>query len=958
MKKAKVILAAGLTLLMAASPLTSFAETAAASADHGDGLQSIEAPVRAYENRECGDRLTFEIKDKILYINGTGDMDNWIDAYNWAVSSAVSPFYLRHDYISSAVVADGVTSIGDYAFQGCELNNISLPATVRSIGSYAFYDCQSLKTLVINDGCTTIKDNAFRLTTDLKTLTIPASVKYIGENAFCDSTVKDIYYLGSEADWKKIDNKAEIPSGAVIHYSSTYDQSFDWDEATKTLTIKSKGAMADNKPYTAHKSDAEHLIIKSGTTYIGAEAFKDYTAVKYVTLPHSLTGIGKDAFKGCTSLIHVYYAGSKEEYDKLNIEKGVYDGRGLMHYATEAGDRWPIANAQQVFYDEDDHKVSWENSYSIYNAHEGNMNILRRAGEFINTGFKRLISGTWTGSCNGMSLLECAQINGQIDIRRAAGITDKHGMLSQYGYDHFDSSEGLYVAKGNQRLVDMIEKAQWAQFSYELDKSEVKIDANEAKDSLTGNDYPLMLGIETPTGGHAVVIPPHSKAIDKGNGAYEIYVDDTNAPQIDRDMVEDKWIRSVVNGPRSYLRIKDGHYSLYQYSSDENKYVEAYTNRSAWTFGTWFHFYDIRKLPSDFFSGSEYSLSGPDQSFYVSGGSNFSVVSESGETMLNVKNGEMTMKSDDTSIVSFTGAASSSASQGDTFAYRLPVGKYNVISTGSSFKIFKAGDSDRKTAYAEINGVTKVAIDDSTNSFDVYNTGSGSEQITEYKSYNGGDNYKEISGNLHGESSIITKDKGKDLSWQSTSPLGSISVDEGLTDDFPFTDIDDSHWAIKAVKWAISQKITAGTSAATFSPGKMCSRAEIVTFIWRSCGSPEPVTTRNPFRDVKSSDYYYKAVLWAEQSAITSGTSEGVFSPDAECSRAEAVTFIYRAKGYPAGMSAVSFKDVVRDSFYYNAVSWAVAENITAGKGDNRFAPDDSCSRAEIVSFLYRARDL
>ena len=152
--------------------------------------------------------------------------------------------------------------------------------------------------------------------------------------------------------------------------------------------------------------------------------------------------------------------------------------------------------------------------------------------------------------------------------------------------------------------------------------------------------------------------------------------------------------------------------------------------------------------------------------------------------------------------------------------------------------------------------------------------------------------------------------------------------------------------------------ITAGKGNNTFKPNDKRTRGEIVTFLWRSAGSPEPKTTVNPFKDVKEKDFYYKAVLWAVENDITAGKGEGTFKPGDKCTRGEAVTFMWRAEGEPAAGSSGAFKDVASGAFYEKAVGWAVENSITAGKGEGTFKPSDKCSRAEIVSFLYRGRNL
>ena len=185
---------------------------------------------------------------------------------------------------------------------------------------------------------------------------------------------------------------------------------------------------------------------------------------------------------------------------------------------------------------------------------------------------------------------------------------------------------------------------------------------------------------------------------------------------------------------------------------------------------------------------------------------------------------------------------------------------------------------------------------------------------------------------------------------------GTVAIKIGQT--MNFIDVKTTDYFYNSVKWAVGKNITNGTSSTTFSPYKSCTRAEIVTFLWRAAGSPEPTTTRNPFRDVNAVTHssYYKAILWASQKGITSGTSTTAFSPDQVCTRAQIVTFLYRYAGKPSGYYSNPFKDVsaTNEASYYKAILWASGKGITTGSSPTTFSPYASCNRAEAVTFLYR----
>ena len=173
-----------------------------------------------------------------------------------------------------------------------------------------------------------------------------------------------------------------------------------------------------------------------------------------------------------------------------------------------------------------------------------------------------------------------------------------------------------------------------------------------------------------------------------------------------------------------------------------------------------------------------------------------------------------------------------------------------------------------------------------------------------------------------------------------------------------FMDVPDGSYYEKAVDWAVKNGITAGTGDNYFMPDGICTRAQAVTFLWRVAGSPTPKTEVMPFEDVPEGSYYYEAVLWAAENEITVGTSATTFSPELTCSRAHIVSFLWRAAGYPSAGTVNPFTDVPENAYYINAMLWAVKQEITVGTTPSTFSPDEGCTRAQIVTFLYRARSM
>ena len=203
----------------------------------------------------------------------------------------------------------------------------------------------------------------------------------------------------------------------------------------------------------------------------------------------------------------------------------------------------------------------------------------------------------------------------------------------------------------------------------------------------------------------------------------------------------------------------------------------------------------------------------------------------------------------------------------------------------------------------------------------------------------------------------LTQKNGK---YTFTMPSGKVMVTAAFkaaapASENPFTDVPSGAYYEDAVIWAVKKGITSGTSATTFDPDGNCTRAQAVTFLWRAAGSPEPKSAAMPFTDVPAGSYFEKAVLWAVENGITKGTSDTTFTPDASCTRAQIVTFLWRANGSHAVSGNSAFSDVAADAYYAAAVAWAEKNGVTGGIGGGLFGSDNNCTRAQIVTFIYRA---
>ena len=202
----------------------------------------------------------------------------------------------------------------------------------------------------------------------------------------------------------------------------------------------------------------------------------------------------------------------------------------------------------------------------------------------------------------------------------------------------------------------------------------------------------------------------------------------------------------------------------------------------------------------------------------------------------------------------------------------------------------------------------------------------------------------------------ITLTDNGDGTFTFTMPASGVTVKATFKPaaSLIFTDVPSGSYYEEAVQWAAANGVTTGTDSTHFSPDGLCTRAQAVTFLWRAAGSPAPKSSAMPFIDVPAGSYYYDAVLWAVENGITKGTSDTAFSPGKTCTRAQIVTFLWRSQNAPAAGSSNPFTDVAAGDYYAGAVLWAVKENVTKGTGSTTFSPDDNCTRAQIVTFLWR----
>ena len=247
--------------------------------------------------------------------------------------------------------------------------------------------------------------------------------------------------------------------------------------------------------------------------------------------------------------------------------------------------------------------------------------------------------------------------------------------------------------------------------------------------------------------------------------------------------------------------------------------------------------------------------------------------------------------------------------------------------------------------------ITVAAVENGAVSLDQKSAAEG-DTVTITAKAEEGHQLKSIAAVGEDGAAIALTDKGNGT-YQFTMPGTAVEIRVEFVEEKTFPDVAEGSYCDEAVKWAVKNGITLGFANGLFAPGQSCTRAQIVTFLWRTAGSPAPKTTVNPFQDIQESMFCYQAVLWAVENGVTKGTTETTFSPNDTCTRGQSVTFLYRAVGMQTE-SQVTFPDVAADSYCADAVAWAVENGVTKGLANGLFGPNENCTRGQIVTFLYR----
>lgn len=828
-----------------------------------------------------------------------------------------------------------LTEIGKTAFYNTQaLKSIDIPSTVTSIGESAFADCFSLEKIELGQ------------------------VESLGENTFarCSSL-----------------ETAKIQGSSDVTYPSNMFGTWGTGHSAAPLKTLEIGAGKIQFSLSNQKDSIETVVLGDGVTEIPINFANGCTQLKSISLPDALTSVPNGAFMNCTKLAEV----SISEKSKLTSIGNsaflntaltqIYVPQNVTSIGTGAFNRTPItvfdmsdvlAESMTVgkfainnWYDKTEKKPQWADDFKyIYVSNSGAANSVKEQTGSCKYAFVVTNGGTvdssktglaavskagygvtWTSSNETVTNPETATlisgetytatwtlVDGNVEITynpNISGVNDKNVVRVAVKNSDTDVAGKLFSRTGY-TFTGWNTKNDGTGTAYKTGDT-IKADTITLYAQWT-LDKPTISGTATAVYGSKVTLAASTAAT---GASYQWYKD---GAAIVGKTSNSLTLTDVADSGAYTVKITVGTDTA---TSEPTTVSITKANGTAsvsmegWTYG------ETAKtpVPASATNGIEnvtyqYKVKDADDSTYSA-----EVPTNVGSYMVKAtfpatENYEETAATADFVIAQATHHSSSSSSSNPTYSVTTPSKSENggvVV----SLKNARKGDAVTVTVTPDAGyQLDKLTITDK--------------------------NGKELK----------LTDKG-DGQYTFTMPDGKVEVKAVFVkkvETRPFGDVSADAYYNQAVRWAQEKGITDGISSDLFGPEQPCTRSQIVTFLWRAAGSPEPKGTAAGMTDVVPGSYYAKAVAWAVENGITSGTAEGTFSPDATCTRAQAVTFLARAQNAKA-TGKTAFSDVPADSYFADAVAWAQANGVTTGTSETTFSPDNDCTRAQIVTFLYRA---
>ena len=872
--------------------------TAMAEDEQEDELVTREAktPVEPATSGDCGttesDHVTWSFNSNtgVLTISGNGAMADYAIITENKVMHTTAPWKAYDSDIKSVIIEPGVTKIG----------------------SHAFFMCNNLESVSIPEGVTTIEDRAF-WQTSLKNITIPASVTQIG------STIKEVFYqcydlesitvANGNTAYRSVDGVLYTADGTtLIQYpQNKTDKAYKMiDEATKidflafnytqnlqTIDFNNVTAFADKAVYG--NQALQEIVLKNAAS-LGNQAFSGNREVTSVLLKKAPTTVGESVFSSCASLANVTLPDDMKELQD-----------GMFAFCTALKTLKFPAQLNRIG------KACFDKA-----GLTGDLVIPASVTSIENLAFRNCfgltsitVEGTPTFESQGFAFQFCKNL---LWMKASFNITKYFGGLGTADeYQGFEKQNSAwFTSEGTQVFSDTpIGKET---IFYRWFAKKVPLNANGGRNN--GNVQEIY-AFFAPALNDGETIP----FVERYYVGQTSYIINVNSDDFTRDGYSFKEWTGDAAGTKPYAI---GKY-IYNYMPEElyaqwNKEINEDT------------YFVYPTIADQTYTGSgltpEVKVTKNNQVINEGFDVTYTDNTNVGTATATVKVGDTVIGTATFNIVKATPAVSITAEP----ASLVGGGKVTLTVTGVPEEGNVTVTCDNGITVDSENGTYSAVLPNRTVSY------------TFTANYDESTNYTATSAKC--EVSVTRR-------YSSPSTPVTPEPEPTPEETVRFADVSTSAYYYDAVKWAVENGVTDGLSATTFGPYESCTRAQIVTFLWRAAGSPEP-KAMSSFTDVPASAYYAKAVAWAIENGITNGMTKTTFAPNATCTRGQSVTFLYRAlKGTASG--STNFTDVKSDAFYTDAINWAVANNVTNGTSNTTFSPNADCTRAEIVTFLYRA---
>ena len=880
--------------------------------------------------------------------------------------------------LKKVTLRNSITEIPEMAFLNCTgLQTVSIPSGLTKIGTQAFFGCSSLQNVTLPASLTEIGYQAFRDCDALTSITFPDSLERVGEQAFLITES-----AGHTGSLTTVTFGAKIPTFLTSSgTTSTNPQLFTGQDKLTTVDM----SKCENTTISAGLFNGltalETIIFPTGLTEIGDRAFTNCSGLTSLEFPDSLTKIGDSAFSGCTGLTYISYGSGIDDIGG-NAFGGCTNVKVIdLHRAEKIGET----------YDNGSHNGDPALTHAcIQTAHDVKYYLRTESqANSVKGNLEWGSGGAGTGNTTNTYYILTAtdavpDYTGQTDTPTRAGYTFggwKEVTVSQGStatknvYTDADSwslaspavtvapaSVNTYVGGSAVTLTATVSEPvdgftysyQWYSNTSNSNKAGTEISeatsktyspditaaganyyycvVTVAKDSYTTYATTAVVPVTVANRAGSVTISNNKTAATYGDKPFTFTYEASKAATVTSSNTSVATVQdnngtvtvTIVGAGTTEISVGFAGGTDYSAASDKFALTVAQATPTV----------DITAEPASLVGGGTVKLTVTPNG--VPAGGEIKVTCDNGITVDNENGTFSAVLPNETRTYTFTASYDGDKNhEKATDTFTVSVTAYYV----------PGAPTYPATAPAAPNGTVTVAPSNASKGTNVTVT------VKPNEGYELGSlAVKDASGNT-----LPLTDLGNGK-FSFVMPASKVSVEANFVKSAVstgFADVPANAFFADAVKWAVDKGVTNGLTETMFGPYEPCTRGQIVTFLWRAAGSPEPKTAVS-FADVPAGSYYAKAVAWAIENGITNGMTETTFAPDATCTRGQSVTFLYRAlKGTASG--SASFTDVKSDAFYADAVNWAVASDVTNGTSNTTFSPNADCTRAEIVTFLYRA---